>query len=80
MTTEAKKLSAFIVARRKELKMPFLVLAKRLEMSKGNLWKIEQGQGNPCLSTLKKLTRVLKFKLVIWPSEPPVIDQGPLKL
>lgn len=55
----AKKLGSFIRSTRKLRGMSLPLLAERAAISKGGLSKIENGKGNPCLTTLISLSKEL---------------------
>lgn len=60
-----KKLGETIRNRRKELGITQPHLAEIAEISTNTLYKLERGQGNPSLSVLNKLTKVLGMELTL---------------
>ena len=59
----SKQFGALIRNKRKVHNYGFNALAKKTGISKGNLSKIENGVGNPCLNTISKLQKELGFSL-----------------
>lgn len=58
-----KELGETIRNRRKELRITQPHLAELADVSTNTLYKLEQGQGNPSLDVLNKLTAVLGMEL-----------------
>lgn len=58
-----KQLGAYIRATRKEQNITLPALADKAGITKGNLSKIENGNGNPCYTTLLKLGGALSLKV-----------------
>lgn len=56
---------ALIKQKREARRITLPALAGACRMSKGNLSKIESGQGNPTLTTLEKLAKVLRITIRI---------------
>jgi len=67
----AKKLGQFIIAARKQRNMTRAELIRRTGLALSVTQRIEQGNANPTLGTLKKLTTALGFRLCIHPDGPP---------
>ena len=67
MNTRLQTLGASVRANRKARGLSVPQLAARCKMTKSNLWKIEQGRGNPCVTTLAKLANTLKCTFTISP-------------
>lgn len=58
-----KQLGAYIRATRKEQNVTLPALAEKAGISKGGLSKIENGNGDPCYSTMLKLSGALNIKV-----------------
>lgn len=56
-----KKLGAYIRVQRKTNKVTLPDLALAAGISKGGLSKIENGKGNPCLSTIMRISKALEI-------------------
>lgn len=59
-----RRLGQRIVIYRKYRCISFVNLAKKAKISKGTLSQIENGKGNPSISTLFKITSALRVPLL----------------
>lgn len=60
-----KDLGESIKSRRKELDITQPHLAELAQISINTLYKLEKGQGNPCLDVLNKIADILGMELSI---------------
>lgn len=67
MKTRLKALGASVRAHRRFAGLSLPRLAAKARMTPSNVWRIEQGTGNPCFRTLVKLSRVLGCTFTIGP-------------
>lgn len=67
MTRAQKSIGHYLRDYRKHRGHTLDSLAKKTGLAKGLLSRIENGKGNPCLLTLKKLAIALECRFIIGP-------------
>lgn len=60
-----KKIGQTIKTRRKELEITQTILAELAEVSKNTIYKLERGEGNTSIKTLRKLLEILGMEIKI---------------